>query len=98
GGNRFKEETTLHGIILQDPSIKRYLTVVANRRRNNGFVSESTRLKTLSSTKHFLRFLGLPITYHALSDLIARTRQQHRRENYTTDDKLLEFVEQKPIT
>jgi hypothetical protein len=29
--------------------------------------------------------------------LIARTRQQHRNEDYVTDDKLLEFVGQKPI-
>jgi hypothetical protein len=54
-------------------------------------------LKTLSGTKHFLRFLGLPITDHTLTDLIERSRQQHRKENYTTDDRLLEFVGQKPI-
>ena len=97
GGNRFKEETRLHRIILQDPVIKRYLTVVANRRRNNGFVSHSTTLKALSGTKHLLRFLGIPITDHALTDLITETRRQHRKENFATDDKLLEFVGQKPI-
>jgi hypothetical protein len=65
GGNRFKDETGLHGIIYHDPAIKGYLTAVANRRQNNGFVSESTILKALSGTKHFLgssesRYLTTP--------------------------------------
>ncbi len=54
-------------------------------------------LKALSGSKHFLRFLGTPITEHALSDLITKTRTQHRRDVYSTDDRLLEFVTQKPI-
>ncbi len=78
--------------------MKRYLTNIANRRRNNGFLSESTTLKAVSGTKHFLRFLGIPITNHALSELIAHTFIQHKQDNFTTDDKLLEFVSKKPTT
>lgn len=55
-------------------------------------------LKTLSGTKHFLRFLELPISNHALKDLIEKTQRQHKGEYYATDDMLLEFVGQKPIT
>ena len=51
-------------------------------------------LKTLSGTKHFLHFLELPVTARALTDLVEKTRRQHRKENYATDDKLLEFVGQ----
>jgi hypothetical protein len=33
-----------------------------------------------------------------LSELLELTRQQHRADNFETDDQLLRFVSQKPIT
>jgi integrase len=71
---------------------------VRNRRRNNGFLSASTQLKALAGTKRFLAFLGLPIDAKSLTSLIIQTRQQHKNDDFTTDDALLRFVSQKPTT
>jgi hypothetical protein len=97
GGNRWKKLEQIQTTIYNGPAIRKYLTTVANRRRNNGYVSPSTELKAISASRNFLQFLNRELTEHSLSDLIAETRQQHKNDDFRTDDALLQFVSQKPI-
>lgn len=59
-------------------------------------VAEKTYQAAPNSARHFLDFIGTPISQTALSQLIARTKQQHKKDNMETDDSLLRFASLKP--
>lgn len=84
---RKTEETEL---ILADPVIQRYFTVVRNRPRNEGYLSESTKQLAICSCKHFLAYLNLPITSTAMSDLVKIKRGNPA--DFTIEDKLEQFA------
>jgi hypothetical protein len=48
--------------------------------------------------RDFLTYLGAPITTTALSELIKKTRADHRNEDFTTDRKLTAFGKGPPAT
>jgi integrase len=89
---KWDESSRLADIIAQDKAITTYLTNLANRRRNNGEVSRGTRWRTINSLRHFLQFVHKDITPTALTELIQDTKQQHKNDDYSTDDALLAFV------
>jgi hypothetical protein len=62
----------LQDAVYADPAVRKYLTTVTNRKRNNGYISYSTSLKAISATRRFLQFLVREVTQHALSDRLWR--------------------------
>ena len=96
-GPRKTEANRLNDLIRKDPAHRKYLAVVGQRRRNNGLVSKCTQSLAASAPRRFLTFLNRPITETALSELIEETRRQHRSDDFTTDDALLQFVNQKEV-
>jgi len=85
-----------HKIIEQDLAIQRYFTTIKGKARNKGILSERTKIPTIIATRLFLNFLQIPITDHALTDLI-KVKQQ-TLNSFDLDDKLEIFANQEPIT
>ncbi len=76
--NRKEYFRPINTMILADKAIIRYFSNIQSRRRNNGFISKSTKWHTLYSVRQFAKFLNQPISSHFVSDLI---------ENYITADE-----------
>ncbi|HEV2139450.1 MAG TPA: hypothetical protein VGR53_11495 [Nitrososphaerales archaeon] len=94
---KWDESSRLAGIIAQDKAITVYLTNLANRRRNNGEVCYGTRWRTINSVRHFLQFVHKDITPTSLTKMIQDTKEQHKNDDYATDDALLAFVSRPSI-
>ncbi len=60
--------------ILDDPAVKLYNADLAQRRDNNGLLSEATIHLIVQSVKAFLRYTDLEITDRALADLVSYKR------------------------
>ncbi|HXQ93023.1 MAG TPA: hypothetical protein VN739_08455, partial [Nitrososphaerales archaeon] len=77
-------------LIEQDPAILRYFTVVRNRPRNEGFLSDDTRRQVLYAARCWLLFLGKEITNHSITDLI--NFKKENRNDYSIEDELEQFA------
>jgi hypothetical protein len=97
GNPKNAELHRLNEIIREDQAIVQYFANLAQRRRNNGVISESSYVMAPSSMRAFLQYLGRTITETAASELIAETRQRHKRDDFGTDDALQRFATLKPI-
>jgi len=81
-----------HAIIAQDTAFQNYLEY------RNRPLGERTIASAKSAVRDFLTYLGTPITTTALSELIRKTRADHRNEDFTTDRKLTAFGRGPPST
>lgn len=57
-------------MIENDPAMQAYKDYLAQRGRNNGIVAKKSWFSARRAVAHFLTFCNLPITYHALNDLV----------------------------
>jgi len=92
---RGQQFTYLNSLILEDPTIQRYLIAIKSRPRNNGYLSPSTKQMAVTSARHFLSFLRIQPSNHALTGLIATKKAN--MSDFTLDDKLEEFANLEPI-
>jgi hypothetical protein len=57
--------------VLSDPAVQNYIAYLGSIRGNNGQVSKSSITKVGSAVRNFLNFTDIPISDHAVSELIA---------------------------
>ena len=89
---RWGTNQLLNPVLKDDPAIKRYQSHIAARRGNAGKVSRTSQIVSRSAPRAFLEYLGLPIGPDSVTRLIVQTREEHRADNYQTDEKLLAFA------
>ena len=82
-------EAKLNCIVEKDPAVQVYIANVKARRRNNGYFSGHSRSHTLSACRDILQYLNREINEHAITDLIAKVKEQHKRDDFSFDDCLL---------
>jgi hypothetical protein len=91
-----------HGIrpdtytVSQDRALIRYFTNIKARKRNNGFISKATIHQATAGARHFLDYLNIQVTDHAISDLITHSRQDTAFKEQL-EDSLLTFSNLEPI-
>ena len=91
-----------HGIrpetysVSQDKALTRYFSNIKARKRNNGFISKATIHQATAAARNFLGYLKIQTTDHAISDLIAKSRQDTAFKEQT-EDSLLTFSNLEPI-
>jgi hypothetical protein len=90
------ELAALHDALRQDPAMRLYYASVGSRRRNRGIVGKASARASINAIRRFLQFLNRPITTTAVSDLIAETRERHRRDDFAIDNAILQFVSTPP--
>jgi len=87
----YSVEAKLNNIIEKDPAVQVYIANVMARRRNNGYFSGHSRSHTLSSCRDMLQYLNREINEHAITDLIAEVKAQHKHDDFSFDDRLLVY-------
>ena len=78
-------------MILADQANIRYFYNIASRKRNNGFISTSTRRYVLTSVRSFAIYLKQDVTPQFVSELI------HKYESPDTPANLYKIVETNPL-
>jgi len=68
-------------MMANDPAIRRYLYDLGSRRNNNGIVPHESIQFTYQSVKQFLAYIDVPVSDHAISDLV-----NYKRQNPLSDD------------
>ncbi|MDG6981081.1 MAG: hypothetical protein JRM97_06225 [Nitrososphaerota archaeon] len=77
--------------------MQQYFAVLGNRRRNDGIISANSYRTAPAACRAFLDYLGIRITTNALSELIAQTKKQHKKDNMDTNDAILRFASLPPV-
>ncbi|MGH9920131.1 MAG: hypothetical protein ACRD6W_14855 [Nitrososphaerales archaeon] len=80
--NGYSLEARLNTIVEKDPAVQLYIANVKARRRNNGYFSGHSKTHTLSCCRDILQYMKREINGHAITDLIAEVKEQHKREDY----------------
>lgn len=91
--------TTCHSLLkqtlLKDKAIQTYFKKLKNRAKAKGILSEPTAKSSLRAIRKFLEYLQVPITDHAVSDLVAQRKANPSDESL--EDKLEEYGNLEPL-
>ena len=93
GNNQFAHET--RDVILSDQYFQNYVNYLKGVRGNNGNVSPNTLSRAIGSVWNFLDYTGIPITNHALTDLIEAKRKNPT--NTEIEQAIVAFANEQPI-
>lgn len=66
-----KELAKIRTVLESDPAFIEYINHLKAIRNNNGHVSRASQINAVAAVRQFLNYTDIPITNHALSDLIA---------------------------
>ena len=80
----------------RDPTVQTYFEGIKGRRRNRGYLSQSTSTLAHQSMRRFLDYLEIPVSDHAFKDLV--TERRNDPSSHWIDDKLLTFSNMNPIS